>query len=250
MNDEKEQFSEEFLNAFVDNQLTADEKAEAYSSINKDLALTTALCELRKVHDLVQVGYKSPPTPPNRHNMQYAKKKWSFFGIAASVLLIVGILAGLGLGTYTFFPGGQIEAATTRYEDSAGTLASRNTSDVIKVLVHVNDGSDKQLKDALDDVEQLMAHYRKTGQAAQIELIANGTGIKLLEKDMSPFPERIKHMQKEYANLTFVACKNTLDSIAEETGFESRLIPGVVVIDSGVAQIMRRQHQGWAYIQV
>jgi 3alpha(or 20beta)-hydroxysteroid dehydrogenase len=31
---------------------------------------------------------------------------------------------------------------------------------------------------------------------------------------------------------------------------EARLLPGVTVIDSGVAQLMRLQQQGWAYIRV
>jgi len=57
-------------------------------------------------------------------------------------------------------------------------------------------------------------------------------------------------MQKEYHGLTFVACQNTIDRYQQELGLTAKLLPGVITIDSGVAQIMRRQHQGWAYLQV
>ena len=57
-------------------------------------------------------------------------------------------------------------------------------------------------------------------------------------------------MQKEYHDLTFVACQNTIYRYQKELGLTAKLLPGVVIIDSGVAQIMRRQLQGWAYLQV
>jgi hypothetical protein len=81
-------------------------------------------------------------------------------------------------------------------------------------------------------------------------VITNGGGLSLLMAGISPYAERIQRMQKEYHDLTFVACQNTIERIQQELGLQAKLLPGVVVIDSGVAQIMRRQHQGWAYIQV
>jgi intracellular sulfur oxidation DsrE/DsrF family protein len=48
----------------------------------------------------------------------------------------------------------------------------------------------------------------------------------------------------------FEACKNSIDRLRRDKGIVAKLLPGVVVIDSGVAQLMRRQNQGWAYIQV
>ena len=44
--------------------------------------------------------------------------------------------------------------------------------------------------------------------------------------------------------------QNTIDRLKREHGITARLLPDVIVIDSGVAQIMRRQQQGWAYIRV
>jgi len=81
-------------------------------------------------------------------------------------------------------------------------------------------------------------------------VVTNGDGLNLLLSDKSPYAQRIHQMQSEYKNLTFVACQNTIDRFQRDLGLTVKLLPGVVITDSGVAQIMRRQHQGWAYLQV
>ncbi len=105
------------------------------------------------------------------------------------------------------------------------------------------------MKETLDDAEDLLKYYRASNQHAQIEIVTNGSGLDLLRADTSPYPERVQRMLKDYDNLTFVACQNTMDRVSREQGTAARLLPGVVLIDSGVAQIMRRQQQGWAYIR-
>ena len=244
MSIEKEEFSSEFLNAFVDDQLTAEEKAEAYEWINQNTSLNREVCELRKIRDLVQLGYKNLPTPPVRPADNNNSKKKYFFGIAASLTLALGIAMGVHLGTRALTS----TEATASAPESESVPADLNTP--VKLLIHVNSGDNERLKDALDEVEQLMKYYRDIKQTAQVEVITNGKGVRLLGQDTSPYVDRILRMQREYSNLSFIACQNTLDNVIDQTGFPLRLIPGVTVIDSGVAQIMRRQHQGWAYIQV
>ena len=120
----------------------------------------------------------------------------------------------------------------------------------IKVLIHLNTGNPSEFKDGLNEVRSLMQYYKGKNIKARVEVVANGDGLNMLRADYSPFAAEIKDLQFQYKNLRFVACKNSIDRLAREKGIVAQLLPGVVVIDSGVAQIMRRQHQGWAYIQV
>lgn len=57
------QFSDEFLNAFVDDQITLREKSVAYARLNRDEELSRRVCELRKLRDLIQLAYRQPPRP-------------------------------------------------------------------------------------------------------------------------------------------------------------------------------------------
>lgn len=230
-------FSAEFLNAFVDDQLSLEERQQVYAILAKDDSLNRQVCELRKIHGLVKLAYEQPPVPPQGLRSLTTRRRLGL-GLAAGLALIVGGVAGW------FLHQSPVPLPT------AVAQATPNAQDPAKVLFHVSDGHPEHLRNALDEVESLMQYYRKAHQKARVEVVANGDGLNLLLSGISPYAERVRQMQKEYPGLTFVACQNTIDRIRQEVGLNVTLLPGVEVIDSGVAQIMRRQHQGWAYIQV
>lgn len=234
---EQQKFSDEYLSAFIDDQLTPEEKAQVYAHLAGNEALSRQICELRKVRDLVQLAYKEPPMPAQGMATFSAGRKVGL-GLAAGLALLVGGIAGWFLH--------QSPAPSTPVIAQAAPGAEAPA----KVLIHVSDGHAEHLKNVLDEVEGLMKFYSRSHQKARVEVVANGEGLGLLLSGISPYAERIRRMQKEYDGLTFVACQNTIDRFQQELGVSAKLLPGVVVIDSGVAQIMRRQHQGWAYIQV
>ncbi|MBE9516363.1 MAG: DsrE family protein [Proteobacteria bacterium] len=238
-----EHFSREFIHAFVDGQLTTEDKAEMYKSIHSDEALNQQVCEIRKLRDLVQLGYADLPEPPIKNRAMPRTGLLGLqlplgSGIAAGIALLIGIAIGGGFSQQPQTAGAQNDV-----------VANAAVSDSQKVLFHVNSGKTEDLREALDEVDQLLLHYAKLGQHAEIEVVTNGQGIIMLDADKSPFRERVEAMLKSHDNLTFVACQNSIEQLKAEPNLAMRMIPGTVVIDSGVAQIMRRQHQGWAYIQ-
>ncbi|OGI48070.1 MAG: hypothetical protein A3E57_05285 [Candidatus Muproteobacteria bacterium RIFCSPHIGHO2_12_FULL_60_33] len=236
---EQQKFSDEFINAFIDDQLTPEEKAQVYARLSGNEPLSRQICELRKVRDMVQLAYKEPPMPERgMASFAAAGRKYGVGLVAGLALIIVGGMGGWFLH--------QSRAP----QDAAVAQVMSNPEEPAKVLFHVSDGNAEHLKTVLDEVENLMKFYQQTNQKARVEVITNGGGLSLLLAGVSPYADRIQRMQKEYSDLTFVACQNTIDRVQQELGLTAKLLPGVVVIDSGVAQIMRRQHQGWAYIQV
>jgi len=296
MNQEK-RFSDEFLNAFVDNQVAAEEKSRVYIEIGQDEALNRQVCELRKLHDLVQLAYREPPAPPARTSSGPTSRRARLrFGVAASILLTLGIVLGSLIhlpGTTTIptvtiapddsarrvatsskrvalpmAPGNTIVAAAPKQETlsvspvtgllpvpavtPAPVVAQKEIPDSAqtRVLIHLARDDAAQLRQALDDIEGLLKHYRETRQHARVEVVVNGGGLELVRTDTSLFAGRIQRLQHEYNNLTFAACQNTIDRLADELGTSVQLLPGVITIDSGMAEIMRRQSQGWTYLQV
>lgn len=250
MSPRNDNYSEEFLNAFVDDQLTAAEKAEAYGSIHQNQELSREVCELRKVRDLVQLAYKELPAAPSGSGPQSKTRRRGrglAAGIAASVALAMGILVG------NHFKQLQPVGAEHVAADSgatAGQQVATAAEDQVKILIHLNSGDETDIADTLNEIDQLFRFYKQNNQQVRVELVTNGGGLALVRADVSPFVERVKEMQRKYDNLSFVACQNSIDRLKDEHGITAKLIPGTVVIDSGVAQIMRRQHQGWAYIRV
>ncbi len=265
-----QKFSQEFLNAFVDDQLTADEKSRAYPLINQDESLNRTVCELRKTRDLVQLAYRHVPPAPMR-NRPVRRPGYLGVSLAAGVALAIGVSIGWVLHRPTINAAPAAISATQKTAPrtvaalpEVGDLPARRPTPALasapapktgqaapaKVLIHVNDGDAARLGRALDEIEQLVQYYRASNQNSRVEVIINGEGLALVRSDVSPHAARVERMQQEYDNLAFVACQNTIDRLKREKGITAQLLPGVVVIDSGVAQLMRRQHQGWAYIQV
>lgn len=311
MNKMDKRFSDEFLNSFVDNQLTPEEKSQAYSEIAQDETVNRQVCELRKLHDLVQLAYRDVPPPPSAGRSSGTRRRgWLRFGVAASILLAVGATLGLridisrpvtsaavaqlapdrpmttvsqqpdtrnrparpraatvaarttamspapaattamsaAVAVPATKPADPEEAALSSYQVPApSVLADRTTN---RVLVHVTNNDPKRLLQALQDIEGLMHYYQDSRRRARVEVVANGPGLDLLRSDTSKFSEQIARLQKQYGNLKFAACQNTIDHVREEQGIKVPLLPGVIVIDSGMAEIMRRQTEGWTYLQV
>lgn len=301
MNREQE-YSEEFLNAFVDDQLAPEEKAQAFLRIRQDETLNRRVCELRSLRDLVQLAYKHPPQAPQAPDAKGASGRRFGFNVAAGLTLMLGVLLGWLLhepiGQQPTEPMAARETVMTKTpprqpqktmlvavaKSTKPVAATRKhtaqvhrthsapparleppkqatvplpvltppipTNEQVKVLFHVSHAGKVYQKDALDEIEGLLKFYRTSGQRARIEVVINSDGLNLVRGDTTAFAERIDRLQKEYDNLTFAACQNTIDRLKREKGIIAKLLPGVVVIDSGVAQIMRRQLQGWAYIEV
>jgi len=79
--------------------------------------------------------------------------------------------------------------------------------------------------------------------AAEIELVVYGPGIAMLRKD-SPVADRIAAAQK--SGVRIVACQNSMRGFHLE---QADLAPGVGVVPSGVVELIRRQHAGYAYVR-
>lgn len=287
-NHTKQEFSDEFLNAFLDNQLTLEEKDRAYLRISQDEALNRRVCELRKIQDMVRLSYQNSPPPPAQPAPASGHGRLGL-SIAASIALAAGVALGwtlhsptpLSTATPASAPVAVVQPAPTNRvvakaamvsaptvvpvlaaDETALTVTEENnilsvpyrpgpaSGDAIKVLIHVSSTTAAHNSGALDEIEGLVRHYRDQRQNARVEVVMNGEGLNLVRVDTTRFAERIRRMQEEYDNLTFAACQNTIQRLKREHGITAKLLPGVTVIDSGVAQIMRRQQQGWAYIQV
>lgn len=254
----EKKFSDEFLNAFVDDQLAPEEKSRAYEEINRDETLNRQVCELRKVRDLVQLAYKEVPAAPAQRP---AIRRVRLTGVAAGLTMVLGVAIGWLLHGPVEAPApvaSKDKAQTLRVASDTARPVSAATPRAVpatsgapaKVLIHINEGDRAHLEQALAEIEGLANFYRASHNNARIEVVLNGDGLNLVRVDTTAFAARIARLQQVYDNVVFEACQNTIDRLKRDAGIVAQLLPGVVVIDSGVVQIQRRQHQGWAYIQV
>ena len=79
-----------------------------------------------------------------------------------------------------------------------------------------------------------------------VEIVAYGLGLSLLTKK-SGQADRVESLAM--SDITFSACGNTMNKVAEKSGKMPGLLEGVGQVPAGVARIMELQEQGYAYVR-
>jgi uncharacterized protein len=78
---------------------------------------------------------------------------------------------------------------------------------------------------------------------SQVEVVFFGPGLNMLLKKNTKYEERLKELAD--AGVTLSACQNAMRFMNVKT---EDLFPFAAQVDSGVAEIVRKQEAGWAYI--
>ena len=89
-----------------------------------------------------------------------------------------------------------------------------------------------------------LGNVQRVLPGASVEVIVHGKALPLLLAAENPLGEQLKALRK--GGVRFHACENTMRRLKVE---RSALLPFVGTVDSAVAQLVRRQSEGWAYIK-
>lgn len=232
--------SDEILNAFVDGEFCPEERLACLKRISADEALSRQVCDLCQVKEMVNLAYEHVPPAPER---RARGDRGGWLGpVAAAVVMMLAVAGLTGVAITTHEPARQVAAV------EPGQLAPRFAN---RILLHLTTTDPERITNMLDEVEMLMEASIRQGEPLQIQVVAHGEGLALMREDISPFPQRVAELSARYAEgLSFTACLNTIERLRREENIHVRLLPAVQVINSGVAEVIRRQSQGWAYIQV
>ena len=241
-----EDFSDEILNAFIDDQLDHDERAQILSALRHDDALSQRVCDLQKVRSLVQLAFNENDIVPEHQRASTKNHSNSLRkGIAASILIVVGVLSGWFTHQYMSTDKSLVEYAKTIRNNQALT-----ENDTWRVMLHVSHDQEKRFNILLSEAEHLLSTYKKNKQPLHLEILANGKGLELVKNKNAPHVLKLQQLQKEYNNLAISVCGQTLKRIQKETGKTVSLIPDANVVRSAIHQVGKRQKQGWTYIHI
>ncbi|WP_299876109.1 hypothetical protein [uncultured Cocleimonas sp.] len=252
--------SDETLNALVDNEFPAAERSELLAHLQTDKVSKERACEISYLKDRVKTAYSDIPQPTSQVKVKIAKRH--LYRMVSSVFfaLVVVALAVVGLnGTYNS-ENNRSTTQTASSNDSQRLVVldpdgraqnlSQNNSEELRVVFHVSSTTRLSANELLDDIEGLLEQSIKDNQKIRVEVVAHAEGLDLLRERLSTEKPRITALSKQYPELTFVACLNTIDRIKRENGIDVKLISEAESTQSGVAYVVMRLQQGWLYIQV
>lgn len=235
----EEKFSDNSLHAFVDGQLHGAERERLLAAMDADAPLRERVCALRHTKEWVNLAFENARAP-ERGDRYRPARTWSrqgLCGLAASLLLLA---AGFLLGWF-------VQDAQRSHEPLSSVVLRDIEAGNYKVVLHIDRSDSARFEEVLDGAEYLLKAYRDNG--VEVDVLANAGGIDMLRVDVSPYAQRIAHLMREYDNLHFIACANTLQRL-QEKGVKPILISPSRTDTTAVEHIIKRLQLGWAYIRV
>jgi len=239
------QYSDELLNAFVDEQLAHKEKAELLDAVRHDPELSQRLCKLQKLNKLIQLTYESIEVPVRQQAVEnkYQPNQFKWFAAAASILLIIGTVAG-------WFSNQAINNNSLYEIAEIRQTATASNQDKWHLMLHVSTANPVRLNIVLDEAESLLKEYAAASKNLELEILTNGEGLALVTNAGNEYNRRLQKLQLKYQNLVVMACGQTLKRFKRSTGKPADLLPDTNVVTSAINQIVKRQKQGWSYIRI
>lgn len=111
-----------------------------------------------------------------------------------------------------------------------------------RLVIQVSDDNPRTMKIALNNAMNVI---KAVGQDnIQVEIVAYGPGLKLLEKRNEAFRDRVASLQ--FYGIRFAACGNTMKKFKLS---KRALVDGIQVVKAGVLEIMKKQEEGWSYVR-
>ena len=229
----------EQLNAFLDDELAQDDRAQVLSALRDNKPLADELAHLQQVNALVSLAYQSVPESERRPAVAGAPV--TAWRIAAAI----GLLAvATTLGWFIHQPSQPTQALPFT---SLTQLDTRHPPDD-KILIHINAMDDKRITRVLNDTEQLLSSARQSGKPLQLEIVANASGLAMLRQG-SPYAQRIEQIAAANSNVSFLACGFAMENARLKEGNDIQLIPQARKVDAALEEILRRLRSGWLYVR-
>lgn len=233
---ERTEITDAQINALLDGELSDIEAARITAAIATQPPARQRLDELRRVQNATRTILAAPKPARKPHSHPYR----AVAAISVMAMTLGGVAGWWARGPASL--GVQVSSA------QIATAASRTPSP--QILLHIANGDRRSLAGSMQQVEALLTSKRTDGKAVQLEVLVNGGALLAVMADASPVATHIARLQRDYPNLRFVACRQTIERYRLERGAEPKLVPGVTVASSALEQVVYRLGQGWTYVRI
>ena len=220
------------LNAYVDGQLDPEMERVVLGAMQNDPDIREQVCQLRRTKDWMRTGFAD--AQPDDRPVPRNKSRFSRLGtgIAAS-LVAIAIGIGGGILGYVCAERDNVVAAWQQ--------------DPMRIVLHIDDSEPAHFQTVLDYAENFLEENRDRG--TEVEVVANSGGIDLMRSGISPYEARVKALSKQYSNLHFVACMNSLRNL-RRAGINPVMFDDVHTGTTAVDHIVKRLRDGWTYRKI
>jgi intracellular sulfur oxidation DsrE/DsrF family protein len=232
--------SEEQLNALLDNELDADERARVLAAIDSNPALQARYNELQRLKYLVTNAYQVVPTQRSNDHQRNKSVNYTGVGLASAALVLLGIWIGWSIHPQMNEPA----ELNFQYVEKLDTSTIKGD----KILLHINTNDPNRVQASLHWAENILQTSRTNHTHLDLEIVVNAEGLKILRVG-SPYAQEIAEMTKDFDNIKFLACGMAKQNAMLRENKPIKLLPEARDIPAALEQIVTRMQQGWIYLR-
>jgi len=140
------------------------------------------------------------------------------------------------IGSLLFLGAGIIAVAACATNSPANAVRPH------RVVMEVSSDDPKVWDALLNNIENL--RHTLGPDATAVELVAHGGGLGMLLGSNQAQAERMARLSGD--GVVLAACENTM---RRKKVNRADLLPFATTVDSGVAEVVRKQEQGWSYVK-
>jgi intracellular sulfur oxidation DsrE/DsrF family protein len=118
-----------------------------------------------------------------------------------------------------------------------------------KLAIQISDNSPQKMNTVLNVAANVSKYYSEKGDEVEIQIVAFNAGLNMLREDKSPVLTRLKSFKQGMPNVSFIACQNTLDSMARKEGKVPTLVDNATLVPAGVVTLIELNEKGWTIVR-
>ena len=128
-------------------------------------------------------------------------------------------------------------------------LAPAHAMERHKLALQISDSDPARMNAVLNVAANVSKYYSDKGDEVDIEIVAFNGGLNMLRSDKSPVLQRLKSFQEGMANVSFMACENTLEAMTRAEGKEPPLVDNATRVPAGVVTLIELAEKGWTIVR-
>jgi intracellular sulfur oxidation DsrE/DsrF family protein len=118
-----------------------------------------------------------------------------------------------------------------------------------RLALQISDNDPAKMNAVLNVAANVASYYSDKGDEVDIQIVAFNAGLHMLRDDTSPVKPRLKSFKQSMPNVSFMACENTLDSMARTEGKEPPLVDNATRVKAGVVTLIELGEKGWTIVR-
>ncbi len=117
-----------------------------------------------------------------------------------------------------------------------------------RVVILIDSDDEKVMGHAISYSMNIMRSYALKNEAVKIEIVANGSGIKLFRADTSPLQRPLALLRQNMPGVVFSMCDSSRQIAEQKEGHSINLIAGARLVPFGIGRVVELEESGWSYI--